>query len=220
MTSPSPASSLVGRSILFDRIDGGPRGRGTLVRLTTGHAVIRTPARPPLGTAVRLRVYGTPFGELALPGVVRWHADDTIGMQLGTLRARQVYALHRLPAPDDESPRLRLQRSGFELDAIDVVALAATEAATMVLPVARARRGVVLWLRNAHFDANLLELDAHRIVISAPVALAVGMRVAISVRVATRERRIDVPAHVTANAAGRTVLAYARATRAIERGAA
>jgi hypothetical protein len=219
MTMASSRSELtVGRSVLFELQSG--RGRGTLVRIEPGYAVVRTAARPALGSSLRLRVLGTAFGELALPGFVRWHDDDAIGLQFGSLRARHAFALNRLPECAEESPRLQLQRQGFELDAVDVVALANADQATMVLPATRERRRVTLWLRNARFDANLLRLDAFRIVVSGPVALAEGTRLALTMQLPQRPHRVVVPMEVIGTGAGRIVLDYATLRAREQRAAA
>ena len=205
------------RRVLIHTAHG--RDSGMLVRLDTGYAVVHTGARPPLGAEVKLRVPATMFGELSLPAVVRWHSDGAIGLQLGSLRARDVVALHRLSRGalgaraqalmTQASARLRLRREGFELDAIDVVALSRAEMETLVLPSdGDPRRRARLVLRNLTLDVNVLRLATGGIVVSTPVRLTEGLRVGL---VVPREAggEVLVAAVVRASVAGRTRLAYA-----------
>ncbi len=49
------------------------------------------------GTAVKLRLYLPALKEDALiDAVVRWHKADGIGVQFGSLRAREVWAFNQL----------------------------------------------------------------------------------------------------------------------------
>ena len=59
----------------------------------------------PYGTTVRLRLYLPALKEDALiEAVVRWQKPDGIGVQFGSLRAREVWALNQLFKDSPLSP--------------------------------------------------------------------------------------------------------------------
>jgi hypothetical protein len=80
------------------RIDaGGEEHEGNSVNLSLGGMLIDTDRRFPLGTAVMLR-FRLPALKLdtEVEATVRWSEEGKHGMQFGSLRARDVWALNKL----------------------------------------------------------------------------------------------------------------------------
>ena len=97
---------------------GTGRAYGRVERCGPGYLVVRTTLHPALGDTVRVRIPSTCFGELSVETTVRWHEPEgRLGLQLGSLRPRDLVALRRLvpePAPD---ARLAARRRGYQVDA-------------------------------------------------------------------------------------------------------
>jgi len=74
--------------------------------ISLGGMLLATESTLPYGTPVQLAFYVPALKDDAnIAGVVRWQKDDSIGVQFGSLRAREVWALNQLfkDAPVDRS---------------------------------------------------------------------------------------------------------------------
>lgn len=65
--------------------------------VSLGGMYLLTDTRPPYGAKVMLELYLPALKERAnIEAVVRWVKEDGVGVQFGSLRAREVWALNQL----------------------------------------------------------------------------------------------------------------------------
>jgi hypothetical protein len=75
----------------------GGESRGTTKNMSLGGALIEVPDTIAFGATVSVRVFLPPLKEEAtLQGVVRWVKGSAVGLQWGSLRAKEVWALNQL----------------------------------------------------------------------------------------------------------------------------
>lgn len=81
---------------------------GVTRNMSLGGMYIATDHMFAYGTELTLRLPLPALkGEASIPGVVRWHGPDGVGVQFGSLRAKEVWALNQLfrnatPQPEPE----------------------------------------------------------------------------------------------------------------------
>jgi hypothetical protein len=71
--------------------------RGTTQNVSLGGALISISDAITFGAEARLRLWLPPLKEEAeIPATVRWIADGAVGIQFGSLRAKEVWALNQM----------------------------------------------------------------------------------------------------------------------------
>jgi hypothetical protein len=83
------------------QIGEGPRQAGVCCDFSLGGMQIQAEATAPFGARVTIhwRLAGLP-AAIALPGIVRWVKPGSIGVQFGSLGARETYAITEMLASD------------------------------------------------------------------------------------------------------------------------
>ena len=75
----------------------GGEVHGETRNLSLGGMLVATEGPLPFGAAVKVRVTFPALREVAeLEATVRWLRDGTVGLQFGSLRAKEVWALNQL----------------------------------------------------------------------------------------------------------------------------
>ncbi len=202
MTSHDDSSGHGRRVILHT--DAG-RGVGTALRIAMTHSIVRTDLDVPIGAELRMRVPRTSFGELTLPATVRWRTGDTLAMQLGSLRARDVVALHRLDGGRRRDSRFALRRAGFRIDArIDPFARPSEGA------IAGAGHPLTIVLRNGEIAGTAIRIGALGAILATTLRLEKGARIALRVPTSTWAGELELAATVQWSAPGAVGVSYER----------
>lgn len=77
--------------------NAGHATSGTILNLSLGGCSIARSTPIAFGAQVELKVVLPPLREeTTIPAVVRWLKDDLLGLQFGSLRAKEVWALNRM----------------------------------------------------------------------------------------------------------------------------
>jgi type IV pilus assembly protein PilZ len=63
--------------------------------VSAGGLLVTCAVEIPYGAAVHVRM-SLPTGEVVVPATVRWIRDGDIGLQFGSLRAKETWAIHQL----------------------------------------------------------------------------------------------------------------------------
>jgi c-di-GMP-binding flagellar brake protein YcgR len=74
--------------------------RATSRNISLGGMLIDGTTELPFGTAVKIRIHLPSMKEHSdLPATIRWVRDGAIGVQFGSLRAKETWALNQLAKP-------------------------------------------------------------------------------------------------------------------------
>ncbi len=85
------------RRLKVDVIHGDGEIETVTRNVSLGGMYLITEAALPYGTPVKLRFYLPALREdVTIEATVRWQKDDGLGMQFGSLRAREVWGLNQL----------------------------------------------------------------------------------------------------------------------------
>jgi hypothetical protein len=63
--------------------------------VSAGGLLVNTVGELPFGASVQIRMM-LPGGEVTVPATVRWVRGDAMGLQFGSLRAKETWAVHQL----------------------------------------------------------------------------------------------------------------------------
>lgn len=77
----------------------GRQYTGTTVNLGVGGMYVEGPELPPFSASIEVRMQLPGMDtETTIAGTVRWVRPGGVGVQFGSLRARDVWAINKLPA--------------------------------------------------------------------------------------------------------------------------